>query len=183
MCPDDSFFSLTFLLKSAVNPFLFFFLSFFLCFDPFFIADGRKFVYFPTRPRQRSSQMTVDRFVTQCLIYFTWMYDSSGRYFYPRQKNKKRKRKKSRHDTMRPSQHGSNKKSRADLIWGGERDRKETRSKAARDINQKRSKENLIGEEMNKIVLFRRINSIFSSRDSYGGNTKFQRELGILQML
>lgn len=56
---------------------------------------------------------------------------------------------------MRPSQHGSNKKSRADLIWGGERDRKDQKQREI--YNQKRSKENLIGEEMNKIVLFGRL--------------------------
>ncbi len=57
---------------------------------------------------------------------------------------------------MRPSQHGSNKKSRADLIWGGERDRKD----------QKQSREKYITRrEVKKISLEKRWTRLYYSED------------------
>jgi hypothetical protein len=52
-----------------------------------------------------------------------------------------RERKKKKESTRRQAaSHGGNKKSRADLIWGGERDRDERDQKEPN--NQKRKKEN-----------------------------------------
>ena len=179
MCFDDFFFFSFFSLEISCQPFS--------LFSKLFL------VFVAWRPQVRISRPVLDsvrrRWQSAALLRNVWYislgYDSSGRYFYPREKNKKKRRKV---DTTRWGRHNMAVIRNRVLIWF-EAAKEIAKIKSRERCNQKRRGKK---EYVKKISLERRdeqdctirkTNSMFSSRDSKWGNKKCQRELGIFQML
>ena len=178
MCSDDFFF-LSFLLKSAVNPFLFF-LSFFLC----LLLDGRKFVF----PDPSSTAFVADDSRPLCYAMFDIFHLDMTRLDVTFIRVKRIKKKRRKVDTTRWGRHNMAVIRNRVLIWF-EAAKEIAKIKSRERYNQKRRGKK---EYVKKISLERRdeqdctirkTNSMFSSRDSKWGNKKCQRELGIFQML
>lgn len=151
-------------------------LSLLVC-DPIW---SRKFL-FPD-PSSAAAALSLSWQMTVALLRNVWyfslgltraarsLFSLFSRHSSSRSQRNKRKKEKKESTRRQAASHGGNKKSRADLIWGGERDRDERDQKEPNNQKRKKENENHVWHthtrKRKKIALFRWITQYSSTKEA-----------------